>query len=184
MHAGFADREQAMNWEAVSAITEVAGLIAVVASLIYIGAQSKQANDHATAASETSWMEALNHIWVSWVSDERTTLAIRNGFGSFNALSKSNQAIFHAKVGSIVNHWFLATQLAEKGLLSPNIVDEAKKMVISILSTPGGLEYWEHDYKLMPDGAEILRTVKEQDGQNPTWIELLPWWAPEKDNIL
>ncbi len=54
-----------MNWEAISALTEVAGLIAVVASLIYIGTQTKQTNDHATAASETAWMDALNRIWDS-----------------------------------------------------------------------------------------------------------------------
>ena len=96
-------------------------------------------------------------------------------------LNKSEQAIFHARVGSIVNHWFLATKLAAKELISADVVDEVYKIVISILSTPGGLEYWEHDSKLMPGGAELLRTVKEQAGQNPTWTELLPWWAPDID---
>ena len=170
-----------MNWEAISAIAEVAALIAVVASLIYIAAQTQQANKHATASSEVAWLDALNQIWNSWVCDERTTLAIRSGFGSFNTLNKSDQAIFHARVGSIVNHWYLATQLAAKGLISAEIVDEVYKLVISILSTPGGLEYWEHDSKLMPGGAELLRTVKEQTGENPSWIELLPWWAPDMD---
>jgi hypothetical protein len=170
-----------MNWEAISAIAEVAALIAVVASLIYIGAQTQQANKHATANSEVAWLDGLNQIWNSWVSDERTTLAIRNGFGSFNTLSKSEQAIFQARVGSIVNHWILATELASKGLISPNLVDEVSKIVISILSTPGGLEYWEHDSKATPGGAELLRAVKEQAGQNPTWTELMPWWAPDID---
>ena len=43
-----------MNWEAVTALTEIAGLIAIVATLVYIGAQTKQSNDHATATSETA----------------------------------------------------------------------------------------------------------------------------------
>jgi hypothetical protein len=96
-----------VNWEAVAAVTEVAGLIAVVASLIYIGAQSKQANDHATASSETAWMDALNRIWDSWAADERTTTVIRQGFGSFNQLNKTDQATFHMKIGPLVNHWLL-----------------------------------------------------------------------------
>ncbi len=168
-----------MNWEAVSAIAEVTGLIIVVASLIYIGAQSRQANIHATANAEVAWLDALNQIINGWVSDERTTSAIRNGFGSFNTLSKSDRAIFQARIGSIVNHWILAKQLSQKGLISSDIVEEVNKIVIAILSTPGGLEYWEHDSKATPGGIELLTIIKEQAGRAPNWIELMPWWAPD-----
>jgi len=170
-----------MNWEAVSAITEVIALLAVVASLIYIGVQSKQANDHATANAEVAWLDALNQIWNSWVIDERTTDAIRRGFLSFNNLDKSGQAIFQAKVGSIVNHWILAEQLSDKGLLSDEIINEINHTVIAILSTPGGIEYWEHDSKATPGGEELLLTVKAQAGNKPNWIELFPWWGPNPD---
>jgi hypothetical protein len=88
-----------MNWEAISVLTEVAGLIAVVASLIYIGTQTKQTNDHATAASETAWMDALNRIWDSWAADERTISVLRQGFGSFKGLNKTDKATFQIKVG-------------------------------------------------------------------------------------
>ena len=168
-----------MNWEAVSAIAEVTGLITVVASLIYIGAQSRQANIHATANAEVAWLDALNQTINSWVSDERTTSAIRNGFGSFNTLSKSDKAIFQARIGSIVNHWILAKQLSQKGLISSDIVEEVNKIVIAMLSTPGGLEYWEHDSKATPGGIELLTMIKEQAGRAPNWIELMPWWAPD-----
>ncbi len=168
-----------MNWEAVSAIAEVTGLITVVASLIYIGAQSRQANIHATANAEVAWSDALNQIINGWVSDERTTSAIRNGFGSFNTLSKSDQAIFQARIGSIVNHWILAKQLSQKGLISSDIVEEVNKVVIAMLSTPGGLEYWEHDSKATPGGIELLTIIKEQAGRAPNWIELMPWWGPD-----
>ena len=168
-----------MNWEAVSAIAEVTGLITVVASLIYIGAQSRQANIHATANAEVAWLDALNQIINGWVSDERTTSAIRNGFGSFKTLSKSDQAIFQARIGSIVNHWILAKQLSQKGLISSDIVEEVNKVVIAMLSTPGGLEYWEHDSKATPGGIELLTIIKEQAGRAPNWIELMPWWGPD-----
>ena len=169
-----------MNWEAVIAVTEVAGLVAVVASLIYIGAQTKQANDHATASSETTFMDALNRIWDSWTVDERTISVIRQGFGSFNQLNKNEQAIFHMKVGPIVNHWLLARQLEAKGLLDPKFTEEIHKLIIAVLSTPGGLEYWEYDAKATPDGLELLETVRERQGKEPSWIELMPWWAPDK----
>ena len=110
-----------MNWETVTAVTDVAGLIAVVASLVYIGTQTKQTNDHATAASETAWMDALNRIWDSWAADERTILVLRQGFGSFSQLSKTDQATFHMKVGPLVNHWLLARHTRGKGTTGPTI---------------------------------------------------------------
>lgn len=168
-----------MNWEAVTAVTEVAGLIAVVASLIYIGAQSKQANDHATASSETAWMDALNRIWDSWAADEKTISVIRAGFGSFRRLSKIEQALFQMKVGQLVNHWLLARQLEAKGLLDPKLAEEIHKVVIAVLSTPGGLEYWEHDAHATPDGIELLSLIRESRGDAPSWIDLMPWWGPD-----
>ena len=169
-----------MNWEAITALTEIAGLVAVVASLIYIGTQTKQTNDHATAASETAWMDALNRIWDSWAVDERTISVLRRGFGSFDGLSKTDQATFQMKVGPLVNHWVLARQLEEKKLLDPKLASEIHKVVIAVLSTPGGLEYWEHDAKATPDGLELLSAIREGIGENPSWIELMPWWGPDQ----
>ena len=168
-----------MNWEAITALTEIAGLIAVVASLIYIGTQTKQSNDHATAISETAWMDALNRIWDSWAADERTITVLRHGFGNFNGLGKTDQATFHMKISQLVNHWLLARQLEAKGLLDPKLREEIHKVVVSVLSTPGGLEYWEHDAKATPDGLELLDMVRERKGQEPSWIELMPWWRPD-----
>ena len=168
-----------MNWEATTALTEIAGLIAVVASLIYIGAQTKQSNDHATAASETAWMDALNRIWDSWAVDERTISVLRHGFGSFNELSKTDQATFQMKIGQLVNHWLLARQLEAKGLLDPKFRVEIHKVTVAVLSTPGGLEYWEHDAKATPDGLELLAEIRERKGEEPSWIELMPWWRPD-----
>ena len=168
-----------MNWEAVTALTEMAGLIAIVATLVYIGAQTKQSNDHATATSETAWMDALNRIWYSWVCDDRTISVLRNGFGSFKNLKKSDQAIFQMKVGTLVNHWLLAQQLAQKGLIDKKISEEIHDVVIAVLATPGGLEYWEYDSQATPDGPELLATVRAQLGRQPTWTDLMPWWGPD-----
>jgi hypothetical protein len=168
-----------MNWEAITAVTEVAGLIAVVASLVYIGTQTKQSNDHATAASETAYLDALNRIWDSWAADERTISVLRQGFGSFNQLDKTDQATFHMKVGPLVNHWLLARQLEAKGLLDPKLTAEIHKVVISVLTTSGGLEYWEHDAEATPDGPELLAEVRERRGREPSWVELMPWWGPD-----
>ncbi len=165
-----------MNWEAISAIAEAVGLIVIVASLIYISLQTKQANDHATASSEIGFMEGVNDVFKGWATDEHTATVIREGLRSFEGLEKHDQALFDARVGAIVNQMILGEKLADKNLLSPEIADEVKKVAIAVLSTDGGLEYWEHASKITPGGPELLELVKRVRGQQPSIADLAPWW--------
>ena len=96
-------RTNLMNWEAVIAVVEVVGLVAIVGSLLYVGVQTRQANDHATAASTIAWVDGWNRALSGLADDEATSAAMRKGFRSFNTLSKHEQALFHVRVGAIVN---------------------------------------------------------------------------------
>lgn len=165
-----------MNWEAISAIAEISGLIIIVVSLLFISSQTKQANDHASASSEIAFTEGIDKIFNSWASDEHTSDVIRRGFSSFNGLNDNEKVLFQMRVGSIVNQLNLAQQLSEKNLLSKELANEVEKVTISILSTDGGLEYWEHDSKVTPGGEELLAKVREAKGKIPNFTDLVPWW--------
>ncbi len=165
-----------MNWDAISAIADVVGLIIIVTSLIYISVQTKQANDHATASSEIDFIEGVNKIFEGWASDERTAAIIQKGFHNFGELGKAEQALFQSRVGALINHNFLAEELRKKKLLSRELADEVKKVTIAVLTTDGGLEYWEHDSKVTPKGPELLALARELKGREPNFTELLPWW--------
>lgn len=165
-----------MNWEAISAIGEIVGLVIIVFSLIFISIQTRQANDHATASSETAYTAGVDKIFHGWASDEQTFDTIRRGFADFNGLKPFEKAVFQAKVGALVNHMYLGRSLCARNLLSKEISDEVEKMTISVLSTNGGLEYWEHDSKAMPGGGEILEMARKAKGNVPNWSELIPWW--------
>ena len=170
-----------MNWEAVIAVVEVVGLVAIVGSLLYVGVQTRQANDHATAASTIAWVDGWNRALSGLADDEATSAAMRKGFRSFNTLSKHEQALFHVRIGGIVNQWLLAEQLAERKVIPDEIPTEASKIVVAILSTPGGLEYWEHDSKATPRGDELLDIAKRSIGKEPNILDVLPWLAADDD---
>jgi hypothetical protein len=168
-----------VNWEAIQAITEMLGLIAVIASLLYIGTQTKQSNEQATAASEVEWINAWNQILNSWVSDERTTVTLQKGFASFNDLTNTEKALFHMRIGAMVNHWMLAQKLDARDLISKDLAEESTKVLLSTLTTQGGYEFIEHDWKLFPGGAELMELVNRSKGEMPTLTEILPWWGKE-----
>jgi hypothetical protein len=156
----------------------------VIASLVYLAIQIKQSNRHAEGAAETAWLQGLNSIWDSWADSDSTMNALRRGFGGFGRLTKNEQAIFHMRVGALVNHWLLAKQLHRKALLSSEILEQMTDVVVSVLATKGGLEYWEHDAHATPGGLELLNLVKSGDRNVPSWDQLLPWWAEDDETSL
>ena len=169
-----------MNWEAISAIGEIIGLSIIVISLIFIIVQTRQANDHATAASEISYVAGVDKFVHGLSSDEQTFDVIRRGFSDFNSLKPYEKALFQAKVGAIVNHMILGKNLSSRNLLSKEIAEEIEKITILVLSTDGGLEYWEYDSKATPGGTELLELVRNAKGESSNWTDLMPWWKLPK----
>ena len=170
-----------MDWDAVVAFVEVAGLVAIVASLIYVGIQTKQANAHAKASSTIAFMDGWNKALSDFASDEQTSSVLRRGFQSFKSLTKHEQTVFHVRIGTLINQWLLVQQLVESELVPHEFSRVASKFVVAILSTPGGLEYWEYDSKATPGGDELLAMARESVGEQPNILEILPWMAADID---
>ena len=169
----------ALDWEAIASISDAIATVAVIASLVYLAIQIRQSNRHAKGAAEVSWMQGLNSIWESWSDSELTIDTLRKGFGGFETLTRNEQAIFHMRVGALVNHWLLAKQLHGKALLSSQVAEQMTDVVVAVLSTKGGLEYWERDAHATPGGTDLLELVKSGEREVPPWDQLLPWWAEE-----
>lgn len=168
-----------MNWEAISGVSQILGSIVVMISLIYLALQIRQSNRHAQASSEATWMDGWNHVLNGWVADEQTMDALRAGFQDFDGLPRTQQAIFHMRVGTMVNHWVLAGQLAKKDLLSKDVYQACTDFVVAVLATPGGQQYWARDADATPNGRELLELVKSGGSRLPPLTQMLPWWGPE-----
>lgn len=165
-----------MNWDAVAAVGEWLGALLVLLSIGYLALQVRQTNKHAAASADVAWIEGWNRLFEGWVADARTMEALRSGFSNFNGLHQDAQAIFQMKIGGMANHWILARQLSEKGLITQEIADTATEVLVSILSTPGGLQYWERDAEATPFGTELLAKAKAKEGHLPPFHDLFPWW--------
>jgi hypothetical protein len=168
-----------MDWNILGAIGDFVGGVLVVVSVLYLAVQLRQANRHAQASAYVGFIDAWNSLLNDLVSDEGVQEAIRAGFADFNGLPKNHQAVFHMRIGAIVNHWLVADELCEKGLLPRELYEECTNFVISLLSTKGGLQYWERDAGLTPKGQELLDLIKSGGGANVPIDKLLPWWSSE-----
>jgi hypothetical protein len=170
-----------VSWDAIGAIGELVGALVVVVSVVYLAIQLRQSNKHAEASSEVAWFDGWNNVLNGWISDDDTMTAIRTGLHDFDQLSKSQQAIFHMRIGTMVNHWVLAGNLCDKGLLSRDHSDRCTDFVPSVLSTPGGLQYWEKDAFATPRGPELLELLKSSERSVPPISDVMPWWSVDDD---
>ena len=85
-----------MNWDAISAIAEVVGVIAVVVSLIYVGIQVRQ---NTMQLRQDNLRETVRGtLDTNWYyhRDERAFDVFQRGVRSFNNLEPKDQAHFHS----------------------------------------------------------------------------------------
>ena len=76
-----------MNWDAIGAVGEVVGAIAVIASIVYLATQIRSNSEIARSQSQRELLEIG-----SWFSGSATNPELRNvirsGFDDFSSLSK------------------------------------------------------------------------------------------------
>ena len=131
-----------LNWDAIGAIGELLGSIILIASVVYLSRQIRSSTDQASAAAERSVQQDFISIQGSLINDELAIETVRKGLTSFNRLSDKERYYFHMKIGLFVNHFEGVLRMSEKGLVSPDIVETQGDIVLTLVGSPGGMEFW------------------------------------------
>jgi hypothetical protein len=173
-----------MNWNAVSAIAEVIGVIAVVVSLIYVGLQVRQNTQQLRHDNLLGSIRGtLDTNWL-YHRDDETFDVFRNGVQSFDALPPREQAIFHSIIVDIAFYFEIVRNMVTSGLIDPNALTINKQFLVAILISPGGREWWAFARKSppMPQPAmEYIESILETDcDDTPPITELQPWLAEKQ----
>ncbi len=170
-----------MNWDAIIAVAEVLGVIAVVISLIYVGLQVRQntlqlRHDNLLASIRGT----LESNWL-YHRDPATFEIFRKGVRSFDALSPQEQAVFHSIIVDITFYLETVRSMVTAGLIDPNALAINNKFLVATLITPGGQEWWAFARKSppMPQPAmEYIESLLESQGDStPPITELQPWFG-------
>lgn len=122
-----------MNWDAMGAVGEVIGAIAVVATLIYLSVQTRQntkAVEHATARGVA---EDANAWRYRIVENAEVSELLRGGLREPDSLSPNDKYRFRMLMDALVFHWQHAFDAG-----SPVPTTNITRM----LGTPGGAWYW------------------------------------------
>jgi hypothetical protein len=148
-----------MNWEAVGAIAEAIGVIAIFVSLVYVAAQIKQSTVQFSRSVEANELaaferniEAGNHLRELMLLHPDLSELMLKGFHSFRDLNKADRFRF--------------------GLLLRNIFSGMQGAFIRQM-------FIDHDPEKFDGGARILDELLMNPGVRE-WLETNnPDWRPE-----
>lgn len=131
-----------MNWDALGAIGEIVGAIAVVVTLLYVARQIHQANAQTQAQARYSFVEAYGHMNTSISGDKAVASVFRRGIKGLD-LDEDEYIQFFALIGQFLNTWSVLYDLHEHGMLPENQWSMVRKDIITMMSEPGGKDFWE-----------------------------------------
>ena len=146
-----------MNWEAIGAIGETVGAIGVIGTLLYLAIQVRAS----TAATETENRVAVANGYREILTlnlDSELARAFRVGLRDYPDVPFDSRV----KFANLCGHETLLFQSVfaqyEAGQLDPETYESYLSWFASVISTPGGSNFWE---EMRP--VYVSRMVKEVD---------------------
>lgn len=166
-----------MNWDAIAAISEGMGSLAVFITLVYLAIQVRQTHRQASASAHLDFMTGWNAQVTGIARDTTTASIVRNGFSDFESLGNEEKMIFQERIAAFANQWIVARELYSRGLLPPALYHGATNVLVGFYSTPGGLAMLEQTAQSIPHAEELLEAARS--GRTPSWTDQFPWWAAD-----
>jgi len=133
-----------MHWDAIGAIAEIFGAIAVVVSLAYLASQIRQNTRQLRVAGRQASVDSLKGTIVSQTESETARL-ILHGFDSYCELSKPDKFRFNGQMNNMVFDFQLTKTLHDEGAFPDEAMAVHRRWIVDVLSTPGGKEWWQLD---------------------------------------
>lgn len=139
-----------MNWDAVSAISEIIASIAVVISVVYLAVQIR----HSSQVSERQAFEGavsnlLQNVFDDVASNEEVANIYHQGLKDFDGLSPVEKDRFRAIMLKIIIGHEPAVEpyINKSAVLKSTVLDAIHHTLLHHLLPPGGRQWWEQDGK-------------------------------------
>lgn len=141
-----------MNWEAIGAISETIGALAVVVSLVYLAFQIRQNTKQleqsertsiaaSVSASATSYRENRQYIYTS---REVAEIQLR-GLADPGSLDEVERYRFRLVMSNFTDaNYDMYAQTVVTGFSPATWQTQGRKVIRRVLGTPGGRWFWEN----------------------------------------
>jgi hypothetical protein len=131
-----------MNWDALGALGEVLGAIAVVVSLLYLAAQVRTQNRESRLAATHEILEAYRNTGVAFQSAENAQLLTKANH-DFESLDEPQRIQIISLLIPVFRVWEEAFYQNRDGRFEDDMWDTMSKVFADVLSTRAFQQVWE-----------------------------------------
>ena len=158
-----------MNWEAIGAIGEIIGALAVVGSLVYLARQI-QTNTKSTAVGATSaYLQGYSDLNSILMDNKEFARTFLEGYSGYDELDTVEKWQYRVAMQQWFYFWDSMFTLKTEGLLPDARWDAIKSQIQNSLAMSGPRTVWELGGKQMIN-AELVAEIES-------------WPAPESNVI-
>jgi hypothetical protein len=145
-----------MNWEALGAIGEIVGAVAVVVTLGYLAVQIRQNTRSLRAAAVQEVVRSANEWSSLQVRDAKLSVIFAKGINDYSSLSAEQQAQFsHMLYVAFRNYW-VAKELTDQGLIAVNASEAYEAAIRFVFQSPTMLNWLDES------GPYLARELRER----------------------
>jgi len=142
-----------MNWEVISAVSEIVGAVAVVISLIYVAAQIRQNTKMMRTAAKQSLTEASQNLIYTAIDKSDEWVKLTTGD---DPASPEEDARMSLLVRAMLRGFESQCYQYESGLLEDDEWRALQAAIKDLCSLPGMNRYWQ---QLKPHMSKRLNKV-------------------------
>ena len=135
-----------MNWDAISAIAETVGTLAVLITLVYLAVQLRIANKQGEIESLRHNWDGLNRVCELLAeSPEKASIVLR-GRESLQSLTDGERMVFefiHIRILNTIEAWFLQLmETSPPGEYRDQQLTNISGVIVFLFNYDGALEIW------------------------------------------
>jgi hypothetical protein len=162
----------AMNWDAIGAIGQMLGSLAVFVSLVYLGVQTRHSRIATQHASQNALVADYDQMLAHLYTNKDLVDAIHRSFHATD-LSVLELERLHAFAGVQHIQSFNIYLLMEAGQFDPRLGMPFIRLYASIVRSAGFRHFWEN-IKVVQRESPFLDYIDALDV--PPLSTLQPWW--------
>ncbi len=161
-----------MNWEAIGAIGENIGALAVLITLAYLAAQIRQNTATVRSSTAQNTNAQLSQLFSLITSDPQVAEIFRTGLQDAEGLSPSDQVRFNFLLHNICTNFEDSFHQHEQGHLDPDLWRRIAAITVWYAHQPGFLTWWDSDRFIYSTGfRDFVDQARREEAPPRLWWE-------------
>ena len=132
-----------MNWEAIGAVGEIVGAVAVVVSLVYLAVQIRQSSAVSKSVAIQNWASTSALEKSAVFSDPEFAALVVRGYADYDSLSEIDQRRFRNFYIQTMNSFELLFFQFRNGTIDAMFFEGKKGSYLQLFNNPGAHQLWD-----------------------------------------